>query len=574
MKKALSLLCVFALLLSLSACGPLHRIAQLLKPSAEPEVTATAEPEPTRTPKPSAEPTPEPTPEPTEEPEPTPGPTQTPSPTQVPITDDRPLLERICGTYIINPQSDEETQLDIYTVGGKLMAEYSGIYSFWGEELFPFNDNELYDTEADSIELISLPYDGNTFAGSYWSWAFVRVLTLRDGGIVLSKTGEPDAFYERTDPSDDVNYLREYFESEQRLDAPTGSWSGCYYDDEYDYHSVYLELNADGTMYFLDRDEISIPHIMHGVYSAADNGDGTYELEYMMTERANYKMPFEGFFRLEPEYNVMYLSEPEEERMMRLGGYAIALTACAEGYTPGASRYVKDMTDEDTYYEDVDCDGMLEEIYYEIDSDDDGYITCVTVYVDGYGESVNITAYDANVYLMYTGHADQNYLYVECFLDNDYRDILIYSLDGDAGRFVGEYYGGFDLEPSDPYYFWLSTRVQMLSTSTVWKPFRVGRFGLPEALDSSYYVDDGHTLTTKRDLEAWAVDIHTGSLIDFATIPAGTELTQYSTDNKFYYDLRSGDDLYRIWVDTSGGWPQTVDGISIDELFDDLFFVG
>jgi len=564
MKKAISLLCAFALLLSLSACGPLDKIAQLVRPSEEPEPpSATATYEPTRAPEPTPAPTK--TPKPSHEPKPT--------PTPEPVVDDRPLLERICGTYIINPQSDEETQLDIYTVGGKLMAEYSGIYSFWGEELFPYNDSELDDTEADSIELIALPYDGNSFTGSYWGFSFLRTLTLRDGGIVLSKDGEPDAYYERIDPYDDVGYLREYFEQEQRSEAPTGSWRGFYYDDEYDYHTVYLELNEDGTIYFFDRDEIDIPRIKHGVCSSTDNGDGTYDLDYIMVERANYKMPNTGVFVLEQDGNAVYLSETEES-LMSLGGYAVELIACEKGFTPDAQPYVRDMTDEDTYYEDIDCDGVSEEIYYEIDTDENGDISCITVYIDGYGEAVNISALDVNVYLMYTGRAGQNFLYFECFLNNDYRDIVIFSLDSDGGRFAGEYYGGFYYEPDDPYLFCLSSTVQILSTSTAWKPFRVGRFGLPEALDTSYNVDDGRTITLKRDLETWKVDLTSGELIEYATIPAGTELTLYYTDNKYFFDLRSGDDLYRVWVDTSGGWPQKVDGTPIDELFDGLFFAG
>ena len=545
----------------------MQKITQLVKPSDEPEPTSTAAPEPTRTPKPSAEPTA--TPEPTRTPKPSHEPKPTPTPE--PVVDDRPLLERICGTYIINRQSDEETQLDIYTVGGKLMAEYSGVYSFWGEELYPYNDNELDSVDADSIELIALPYDGNSFAGSYWGYSFLRTLTLRDGGIVLSNGSEPDAFYERIESYDDVGYLREYLEGE-RGSVPTGSWSGAYYDDDYAYHSVYLELNADGTIYFLDRDEAGIPKIMHGVYSSEDNGDGTYELNYIMTERANYKMPNTGSFVLEKAGRDMYLSEPEWG-LTGLNGSTIALFACAEDYTPDAQRYVKNMVD-DTLFEDIDSDGALEEIHYEVDTDGNGDISCITVYVDGYGEAVNITAYDAEFYLMYTGRADQNYVYVECLLDNDYRDIIIYSLDSDCGRFAGEFFGGFDLEPTDPYFFFLSTRVQLLSTSTGWKPFRVGRFGLPEALGTAYFVDDGNTLTAKRDLEAWEVDTDTGELIDYGTIPAGTKLTQYYTNNKDFYDLQADDVCYRIWVNTDGGWPQTVDGTPIDELFDGLFFAG
>ncbi|MCR5649209.1 MAG: hypothetical protein K6F67_06750 [Oscillospiraceae bacterium] len=564
MKKAIALLCVFALLLSLSACGPLEKIVQLVRPSEEPEPTATAAPEPTRAPKPTETPAPTKTPKPSHEPKPT--------PTPEPVVDDRPLLERICGTYIINPQSEEETQLDIYTVGGKLMAEYSGVYSFWGEELFPFDDNELDDTEADSIDLLALPYDGNSFTGSYEGFSFQRTLTLSDGGIVLSREGEPDAFYERIEPYDDVGYLREYLEGEQGP-VPTGSWRGDYYDDEFDYHTVYLELNDDGTMYFLDRDETDIPRIMHGVYSSEDNGDGTFDLTYMMTERANYKMPHFGYFVLEKDGGVMYLSDPDESET-DLAGAALGLAACGVGAIPDAQPYVENVTGGDAVYEDIDCDGADEEIYFEIETDDNGDISCITVYVDGYGEAVNITAYGANVYFMYTGRAGRNYLYFECFLDNDYRDILIYSLDSDAARFAGEFFGGFSEEPTDPYLFFLSARSQILSTSTVWKPFRVGAFGLPEALDTAYFVEDGVTLTIKRDYETWAVDMETGELIDYATIPAGTELTQFATDNKYYCDLRTDDTCYRIWVNTDGGWPQTIEGTPIDEFFDGLFFAG
>jgi hypothetical protein len=570
MKKAVAMLCVFALLISLCSCGALRKAVEFVKPSDEPETTSA--PEPTRTPKPTVEPTAAPAP--TKEPTPShpPKTTPTPEPTPEPVVDDRPLIERICGTYIINPQSDEETLLDIYTVGGKLMAEYSGVYSFWGEELFPYSDDELDDVDAGSIELISLPYDGNSFAGTFWGYSFLRTLTLRDNGIVLSREGEPDAFYERTEPNDDVGYLREYLEGE-RGSVPTGGWRGVYYDDEYDYHSVYLELNEDGTMYFLDREETGIPKVKHGVYSSADNGDGTFDLHYIMTERANYKMPYDGLFVLETDGKVMYLSDPDRT-VTRLNGATMALIACEEGAVSDPYRYVENITDDNAYYEDVDGDGAIEEIYCEVDTDDDGYITCISVYIDGYGEAVNITAYEANIYLMYTGRAGMNYVYVECLLDNDYRDILIYSLDSDGARFSGEYFGGFYYEPDDPYFFCLSTTVQMLSTSTGWKPFRVGRFGLPEALGTAYYVEDGRTLTIKRDLEAWTVDLATGDLMGYATIPAGTQLRQYYTNNEDFYDLVAGDVCYRVWVNTSDGWPQTVDGIAIDELFDGVMFVG
>lgn len=568
MKKALCILCALAILVSFCACGTMEQIAHLIKPSAEP--TATAEPTAEPTAKPSAKPTAEP--DPTDEPKPTKPPKTTSTP-EIVVTDDRPLVEKLCGTYVINPQSEEETTLDIYLVDGKLMAEFADMYSYWAEELYPLSDDDLYEVGTDEITLIALPYDGNSFTGCYWSLSYVREIEIRENGISTTVEGRPTAFYERTDPYDDVSYLREYFEDAEIGEAPLGKWRGQYVDSDYNYHTLYLELNKDGTMYFLDRDEIGIPHILHGVYVSDRLSDGSYDLGYIMVERGNYKMPHTGSFVLEPDGGWLYFTDPDSDyAATRLDGGTAALMPCTEGRAD-ADPYVL-LVDDDVVYADVDGDGCDEEIEVVVSTDDNDDIAAITVYVDGYGASVNITAWYADVYLMYTGFAGLNYIYADCWLDNDYRDILIYSLDSDGARFAGEYFGGFYEEPEDPYGFLLSTTVQMLSTSTGVKPYRVGRFGMPEALDTTYYAVYGATLTIKRDYETWAVDPETDSLIDYVTIPAGTELTQYYTDNKDYYDLYDGNLCYRFWVDTSNGWPQTVEGTDIDELFDGLMFAG
>ena len=82
------------------------------------------------------------------------------------------------------------------------------------------------------------------------------------------------------------------------------------------------------------------------------------------------------------------------------------------------------------------------------------------------------------------------------------------------------------------------------------------------------YVND-NTLTTLIPLEAIALpdEIH-------ETIPAGTNLYFLRTDCLSYVDMQAEDGQeWRSYLDTSQ-WPITVNGISIDQCFDGIFYLG
>ena len=85
---------------------------------------------------------------------------------------------------------------------------------------------------------------------------------------------------------------------------------------------------------------------------------------------------------------------------------------------------------------------------------------------------------------------------------------------------------------------------------------------------------DEWTITLKQDLEVEARDSFDSN--DTYTMPlkAGEEITFYATDDNTYVDFKTrGGSFVRIYVDYTE-YPQSVNGIDIDELFDGIMFAG
>ena len=556
MKRIICIICALALVLSLSACG---KIGGLLKPGTEPtDAPGTAEPtpRPTKTPEPTSEPAPEPTPEPTPEP---------------PAVQDAPFIERVCGTYVRNEGTEDEEKVEIYTVNGLLMAEFADEWSYRGEEYYPASDTELCGT-GDSMWVTALPYDGNSFAGTYSGRAFPRCLTLTEQGIELSSDADDPVKYTRTDvPIEDGSESFGYAEPQKvPEDAPYGEWCGTYYDDNYDYHTLYVMLDGEGSAVISDRVSGDIPHVMKGVYSAEPDGDGIYDINCILTERANYKMPWECSFSLSDEGLSLFFVPIDEYVTSIPEGYGVSLYPCTERKVVG-EPFVRQLND--TLTCDVNGDGRKEKVTIAYEYDDDGWITCVTVGVNGIGTTVNIGAWAATAYLMYTGIDGTNSVYVDFAVEGEYHDIVIYTLSGSSALFAGEFYGRFAEEPDDPCCFELSSVCQLLSTMTCTGSYRVGPCGLPLALDTMSDAKSGAVLTAKSDYDTWMVDMNSGELLGYGTIAAGTELSVYACDNVSAVDLIDGSgDLFRVWVYSSDGWPQYIDGTETTDLFDGIFF--
>lgn len=549
MKRIVCIVCILALALSISACGDgnLRPGPEATEPAGSAEPVSAHEPAPT--------------------PEAAPG--SAPEPTAV---QDSPFIERVCGTYVRNEGTENEEKLEIYTVNGLLMAEFADEWSYRGEEYYPSSDAELSGT-GDTVWLTALPYDGNSFAGSYSGRAFQRGVTVTRDGIELSRDGEDPAAYVRTDKPIGDEPTSAYFENTEIPDgAPSGEWCGTYFDDGFDYHTLYVKLDGQGSAVISDRVYGDIPHVMKGAYSAQQDGDGAYSVSCILTERANYKMPRDFSFRLSDEGLSVFFTAAEGDVTDIPEGGGVSLYPSRKGEIVG-EPCVKRLDSSLTF--DINGDGRGEKLTAEYEYDEYGLISGVTVAVNGIGSTVEIGAWDAKAYLMYTGISGLNCVYVDCALENDYHDTVIYTLSGSSALFSGEFFGGFAEEPKDPYCFSLQSTEQLLSTMTCTQSCRIGPCGLPLALDTMSDAQSEAILTAKSDYDAWTVDMYSGKLLGYGTVEAGTELRIYAAGGDNAVDLiDGGGTVYRVWVDASGGWPQSIDGTATTDLFDGIMFAG
>lgn len=116
---------------------------------------------------------------------------------------------------------------------------------------------------------------------------------------------------------------------------------------------------------------------------------------------------------------------------------------------------------------------------------------------------------------------------------------------------------------SDPNQMVLETRTGLLSTVSGRRTYRIGADGMPTPWEGGevYQIDDGFVFTAKQDVAGGA-------------IRAGEAVRYVGTDNDTFADLRKENgETVRVAVNRSG-WPHTIDGIDIEELFDGLLFAG
>ena len=193
----------------------------------------------------------------------------------------------------------------------------------------------------------------------------------------------------------------------------------------------------------------------------------------------------------------------------------------------------------------------------------------------------------------------RNYVYVVTGTDNDYPELTVFAIKDNVPSLVGkmdgtgfasafhpEYVDGeYSLEQSfserypliDPSKFALDTRMQLMSTYSGRRFYKVGEDGMPAPLTDLYEIDADITLTTLVPVKAEVVDISKEEATgEEKEIPVGTKLNFWRTNGTDIVDFRTDDmesgEAFRVKVDTSDG--QTVNGIKLDEAFDGTVFGG
>ena len=193
----------------------------------------------------------------------------------------------------------------------------------------------------------------------------------------------------------------------------------------------------------------------------------------------------------------------------------------------------------------------------------------------------------------------RNYVYVVAASDNDYPELVVFEIKDNAAALVGKmdgtgyasaFYpayvdGEYSLEQSinerypliDPSKFALGTRMQLMSTYSGRRFYKVGEDGMPAPQSDLYEIDADITLTSLVPVKAEVVDLLTEEPTgEEKEIPAGTKLHFWRTNGIDTVDLRTDDmeagEAFRFKVETGDG--QTVNGIKLDEAFDGTVFGG
>ena len=291
-------------------------------------------------------------------------------------------------------------------------------------------------------------------------------------------------------------------------------------------------------------------------------------------------------FTLEPE-SITFWFSPYELTSHAVGAVNVTLyyedypDLVKEEYLQAAESWFLPLEDE----EEVRLPGSEDVLSVSTVTEDEyGMDWKILTTVNGFTKEEEEWGFDFDHYLMHTG--GKNFLITQVTGEDDYSQMRITDLSGapyitsgsqipDA-NIIARHFGTSC--PTNPEYCVLNHGIDLLSTYTVGRPFRFTADGVPEPLEPWDTIYDYSTenyemaLTTKRSLEVMVVD-EAGEETGKAELPAGTKLHFLRTDGELWVDMTDDDGtIYHLFVE--GVWPQQVNGLNADDVFDGMMFAG
>ncbi|MBQ0001616.1 MAG: hypothetical protein KBT01_08830 [Clostridiales bacterium] len=236
------------------------------------------------------------------------------------------------------------------------------------------------------------------------------------------------------------------------------------------------------------------------------------------------------------------------------------------------------------YYYDLDSDGVQDFLY--IAGDRDEYGTFSNQIIDINGEDAVFDTYSFEMTPTFVHLADgRNYLYIENQLESDYREIAVYDLNNGTASYVDtvaahtlaypefEEYVTRDII-TEVNYMHLESRSNICGTLGATRTYYPDENGVPVSAESLYHLLPASPYTLLKDLEAEMIDAQSYESLGTMNLYAGAVLYPYSTDMESFMDFYMEDGtVCRISIDISG-WPQLVNGMNVEEVFDGIIYAG
>lgn len=257
-------------------------------------------------------------------------------------------------------------------------------------------------------------------------------------------------------------------------------------------------------------------------------------------------------------------------------------------YVSHPSEYAFQLDGATLVSEDVTGDGIFDKISVNALKDDEDY------YIEKIEISVNeeiledSEAWGLEARPVFIRTDKGCYLYVECPGENGYSDIICYKLGekieriGSVGcniscKMEGE---GTDMilfadAITNPKSFRLEHRVNNIGSYFGFAEYHVGENGMPVTDDVLFLTEEENELTLLRDLEVEKYDVSAHKIGDKITLKKGETLTHYATndDKEEYFVLNDGT-IVRLILDDGEKYPKKVDGVSVYDIFDNIFLAG
>lgn len=288
----------------------------------------------------------------------------------------------------------------------------------------------------------------------------------------------------------------------------------------------------------------------------------------------------------------------------QLGAYASGTQTVSILYDENPELFTEEFRkQEDNYVEainigeivtsDINGDGKAEQFVIEPVVNEYDWVDSLKFTVNGNENNLEVYGYETTPYLVRVG--GNTYIYVEMVEENDYRMTCAFRVNGDKVEKIGEY-GGYitDKLPLPDYesewnYYWKSAftspndlyigdTIQIFSTHTGIAKAYINDAGELVKTDDYYYAigyDGNDRIKSKKDLKADIIDKESLEIIsEDVDVSAGTKFSIYGTKGEDTLDLMdSNGKLYRFTI-KSDTWPQTIDGVDIEELFEGIMFAG
>ncbi|MBQ8971150.1 MAG: DUF3298 domain-containing protein [Lachnospiraceae bacterium] len=314
------------------------------------------------------------------------------------------------------------------------------------------------------------------------------------------------------------------------------------------------------------------------------------------TENSDYARPYTWWLSplgIEFYFDEYALTSYADGSQTVVIGYDEYPRAFAAEYVPKEERsFIYDFNMSTDVF-DITGDGEADSlrVSYDYDGTDQDYYNGITIFVNNEKRSFseeNLWIYRSSYRSHYIRLSDgRQYVYTEGFVGDDHREFFVFDLsDGEIKAVDSTYldYAQSVLEEetdynenmlTDPENMELERIFYLLSTFYGRRTYHIGSDGMPES-DERYTVSNiiKNTLTSKRELTCDIVD-EDGSVISSGeTLASGETFFLLYTDGETYVDARLSDGrIARLHI-TDTEYPCYVDGVSAEDCFEELFYVG